>query len=109
MARNSVAPVLARGERTGVAITPTAFLRTLGWSADACRAARAQIVGDRHALALAKTRDDLDVDVARLAELNLAGLEACRPHDVAHEHALSLEDRVDRVEQHAGAIAERDV
>src|SRR5258706_11269791 len=109
MARNSLAPVLARGKGTGAAITPAAFLRTLGWRTDAGRATRAQIVGDGHALALAKTGDHFHVDIARLAELHLAGLDPRRAEDVADEHALPLEDRVDRHEQHAGPIAEHDV
>ena len=43
------------------------------------------------------------------AELNLAGLEARRAEDVADEHALPLEERVDGHQQHAGPIAEHDV
>src|SRR5439155_26577494 len=109
MARNSLGLVLTRGKRTGVAITPTAFLRTLAWGTEAGRATRAQIVSDGHALALAKTGDHFDVDIARFAELNLAGLEARRAEDVADEHALPLEDRVDGHQQHAGPIAEHDV
>src|SRR6266849_7218168 len=106
MARNSLAPVLTRGKRAGAAITPTALLRTLGWRTDGGRATRAQIVGDGHALALTKAGDHFHVHIARLAELNLAGLESRHAEHVADEHALPFEDRVDRHEQHAGPIAE---
>src|SRR5258706_16207561 len=105
MARNSLAPVLARGKGTGAAITPAAFLRTLGWRTDAGRATRAQIVGDGHALALAKTGDPFHADIARLAQLPLAGLDPRPARNGAASHALPRYVRAGRREQHPGPIA----